>query len=170
MPVSRRGFLRWSTVMWALTRLFPVRAAKLPPNPDTDATLAAWLDTLIPADETPSATQLGVDRMMLAAERNNPDYRIVLDFGREWLSAQARARGAADFAALDTAGREAVAAQAAAAGEEAPEYHFFLSTRHEAFAFYYQQPESWPGTGYRGPPQPLGHMDYTRKPDHGSDG
>ena len=170
MPLSRRSFLKWSTVVWALTRLFPVRAAELPPNPAFDATLGAWLDTLIPADETPSATQLGVDRMMLAAERNDPDYRIVLEFGRKWLGVQARARGAADFAALDTTGREAVASQAAAAGEEAPEYHFFLSTRQEAFAFYYQQPESWSGLGYRGPPQPLGHMDYARKPGSGING
>jgi hypothetical protein len=169
MSVSRRGFLRWSTVVWALTRLFPVRAAVPAVNPASDPTLGAWLDTLIPADETPSATQLGVDRMMLAAERNDPDYRIVLDFGRKWLDAQARTRGATDFADLDTAGREAVAARAAAAGD-APEYHFFLSTRQEAFAFYYVQPESWPGLGYRGPPQPLGHMDYARKPGHGIDG
>jgi hypothetical protein len=169
MSVSRRGFLKWSTVVWALSRLFPVRAATPAVNPASDATLGAWLDTLIPADETPSATQLGVDRMMLAAERNDPDYRIVLEFGRKWLDAQARARGAVDFAALDEAGREAVATLAAGAGD-APEYYFYLSTREEAFAFYYARPGSWQGMGYRGPPQPLGHMDYTRKPGHGSNG
>jgi len=168
MPVSRRGFLKWSTVVWALTRLLPVHAARPPAKPSFDATLGAWLDTLIPADETPSATQLGVDRMMLAAARNDSDYRIVLDFGRKWLDAQARSRGATEFAALDVAGREAIAARAAGAGE-APEYYFYLSTREEAFAFYYAQPESWPGMGYRGPPQPLGHMDYARKPGHGID-
>lgn len=166
--LSRRSFLKWSAVMWALTRLFPVHAGKQLSTQVPDSTLVAWLDTLIPADETPSATQLGVDRIMLAAERKDPDYRIVLDFGRNWLDEQARLQGAADFAALGTTGREAIAARAAAAGE-APEYYFFLSTRDEAFAFYYRQPESWPGLGYRGPPQPLGHMDYARKPANGSD-
>lgn len=168
MTVSRRGFLKWSTVLWALARLFPAGAASQS-KPVEDKTLAAWLDTLIPADETPSATQLGVDRMMLDAARNDPDYQVVLRFGRKWLDAQARARGAADFAALDPVAREAVAAQAAAAGKEAAEYYFFQATQHEAFGFYYTQPGSWPGLGYRGPPQPLGYMDYTRKPGGGVD-
>lgn len=65
--------------MLALTRLFPVYAGKQSSSQVPDATLVAWLDTLIPADETPSATQLGVDRMMLARERKDPDYRIVLE-------------------------------------------------------------------------------------------
>jgi hypothetical protein len=108
--------------------------------------------------------------MMLDAARNDPDYQVVLGFGRKWLDAQARARGAADFAALDPGGREAVAAQAAAAGKEAPEYYFFQATQHEALGFYYTQPGSWPGLGYRGPPQPLGYMDYTRKSGDGVDG
>lgn len=167
--LSRRSFLKWSCVMWALTRLFPAHAGKQPSRQASDATLAAWLDTLIPADETPSATQLGIDRMMLAVARKDPDYRIVLDFGCSWLDQQARAQGAVDFAALDTTGREAIAARAAAAGE-APEYYFFVSTRDEAFGFYYRQPESWPGLGYRGPPQPLGYMNYVRKPARRSDG
>ena len=170
MSLSRRGLLKWSTVVWGLSRLFPVRAASTVVKPVSGATLGAWLDTLIPADETPSATQLGVDRMMLAAARTDPDYRIVLDFGRKWLDAQARSRGVRDFAALDMAGREAIITLAAGAGEDAPEYHFFLSMRQEAFAFYYARPESWPGLGYRGPPQPLGHMDYTQKPGHSLDG
>jgi len=169
MFVSRRSFLKWPAVMWALTRLFPVHASEQVTSQVTDATLGAWLDTLIPADETPSATQLGVDRMMLAVERRDPDYRIVLDFGRKWLDKQARAQGAADFAALDATDRGAIAARAAAAGDS-PEYYFFLSTRDEAFAFYYQQPESWPGLGYGGPPQPLGYMDYMRKPTNTVDG
>lgn len=168
MTVTRRGFLKWSTVLWALTRWLPVAAASQS-KPVEDKTLAAWLDTLIPADETPSATQLGVDRMMLDVARNDPDYQVVLGFGRKWLDAQARARGAADFAALDPAAREVVVAQAAAAGKEAPEYYFFQATQHEALGFYYTQPGSWPGLGYRGPPQPLGYMDYTRKPGGGGD-
>lgn len=65
--------------MLALTRLFPVYAGKQSSSQVPDATLVAWLDSLIPADETPSATQLGVDRMMLARERKDPDYRIVLE-------------------------------------------------------------------------------------------
>lgn len=77
--LSRRSFLKWSTAMLALTRLFPVYAGKQSSSQVPDATLVAWLDTLIPADETPSATQLGVDRMMLARERKDPDYRIVLE-------------------------------------------------------------------------------------------
>ncbi len=166
MPVTRRHFLKWSTVWWLLARVIPARAARPTPipTPATGGTLGAWLDTLIPADATPSATQLGVDKLLLAAARDDRDYRVLLTFGRIWLDSEARKRGASDFAALDVDAREAVAARAEAARPGSAERRFFEITRQDAFTHYYHQPESWPGLGYAGPPQPLGYLDYTRPP------
>jgi hypothetical protein len=128
-------------------------------------TLGAWLDTLIPADETPSATQLGVDKLLITSARADGDYLALLTFGRIWLDLQARQHGVAGFAALDADAREAVAARAAGARPGSTQRRFFDITLQDALTCYYQQPASWPGLGYTGPPQPLGYMDYTRAPE-----
>ena len=165
MFVTRRRFLKWSTIWWMFSRVISVRAASPASTPATGYTLGAWLDTLIPADETPSATQLGVDRLLIVAASDNRDYRTLLAFGQIWLDSQARLRGAPDFAALDAGGREAVATQAAGARAGSALRRFFDVTRQDTITRYYQQPGSWPGLGYSGPPQPLGHPDYTRSPE-----
>ena len=165
MSVTRRRFLQWSTVWCLLSRVIPVRASRPAPTPSAVDTLGAWLDTLIPADETPSATQLGVDKMLLAAASADGDYLSLLNFGRIWLDLQARQHGASGFAALDADAREAVAARAAGARPGSAQRRFFEVTRQDAFTYYYQQPGSWPGLGYSGPPQPLGYPDYTRAPE-----
>lgn len=164
MPVTRRRFLKWSAAWCALINILPLRACTSPSEPHAGDTLGAWLDTLIPADATPAATQLGVDRKLWAKVQLEPEYDQLLKVGLRWLDAQARARGAANFAVLDEAGREAVTTLAESLGDDKVEHLFFLKTRQDAFAFYYSQPESWVGLAYRGPPQPLGFMDYDQPP------
>ena len=165
MSVTRRRFLQWSTFCWLLSRVIPARASRPAPTPPAGDALGAWLDTLIPADETPSATQLGVDKLLIAAASADEDYRDLLTFGRIWLELQARQFGASGFAALGADAREAVAARAAGARPGTTQRRFFDVTRQDAFTYYYQQPGSWPGLGYSGPPQPLGYPDYTRAPE-----
>jgi hypothetical protein len=169
MPVTRRRFLKWSAAWCALINILPLRACKSPSEPPSGDTLGAWLDTLIPADATPAATQLGVDRQLREKAQQDPEYAQMLKFGQHWLDAQARKRGAANFPALDEAGREAVTARAESLGDDKAEHIFFLKTRQDAFAYYYVQPESWAGLAYRGPPQPLGFMDYDQPPAAGTD-
>lgn len=165
MSVTRRRFLQWSTAWWSLSRVIPVRASRPAPTPSAGDTLGAWLDTLIPADETPNATQLGVDKLLIAAARSDGDYLALLTFGRIWLDLQARQHGVSGFAALDANAREAVAARAAGSRPGSTQRRFFDATLQDALTYYYQQPASWPGLGYTGPPQPLGYMDYTRAPE-----
>lgn len=169
MPVTRRRFLKWSAAWCALINILPLRACKSPSEPPAGDTLGAWLDTLIPADATPAATQLGVDKQLRAKAQQDPEYAQLLEFGLRWLDAQARKRGAANFPALDAAGREAVTTLAESLGDDKAEHLFFLKTRQDAFAFYYSQPESWAGLAYRGPPQPVGFMDYDQPPAAGVD-
>jgi hypothetical protein len=126
--------------------------------------LPAWLDTLIPADETPSATQLGINADSFAREPQGSSMLRPLQLGCAWLDAEARKLGAAEFSALDPAGRERVAGTAAASPSRTVQRAFFELTQRVAFAQYYARPESWPGLGYSGPPQPAGYPDHAERP------
>jgi hypothetical protein len=85
--------------------------------------------------------------------------------GLEWLNKQARAGYGRDFPLLDEGSREEVVRQAEAAGYDTLPRVFFERTRADAFFHYYGRPESWRGMAhYRGPPQPLGFMDYAQPP------
>ena len=86
---------------------------RLSGKPDQWQTLRAYLDTLIPADESPSATQLGVTEQMLSRMEANPRSRQFITQGCAWLDAQAKQYGAAHFAALSDAQREQVVSLAA---------------------------------------------------------
>jgi hypothetical protein len=166
MPVSRRQLLKYSLLAALFGRLLPVRAARQESMPAMETTLRVWLDILIPADETPSASQLGVDRILLGKGREDDSYRQGLAYGVTWLDRQARALGKQDFLSLDDSERLAIAKRAAAAGLDTPQGQFFAVTRADAFRYYYARPEGWRGlAGYRGPPQPLGYMKYYRPPD-----
>jgi hypothetical protein len=105
--------------------------------------LGPFLDTLLPEDESPSATQLGVHR---------------------WLDQQAMALGAGDFASLQPEQREAIAGRAEQSAPRTLPSAFFRGVRAVAFESYYAHPESWPSLGFAGPPQPRGFMDYAGPP------
>jgi len=165
MRVSRRQLLGLFMAFGAVARWLPAWAGKATIKPSLQATLRVWLDTLIPADSTPSATQLGVDRLLLDEVLQNPGYRKLLIKGLAWLDTQAQQQQAANFLALDQAGRDTVVKIAAAADPGSHERLFFELTRHDAFSWYYSQPASWDGIpGFHGPPQPLGYPDYRRPP------
>jgi hypothetical protein len=165
MLISRRRFLLFSVALGLFARLLPARARQQTSAQPSSETLRAYLDTLIPADETPSASQLGTDRWMLAKGRKDEGYQLALVVGTTWLDEQARERGTRDFVSLDLSAREAVVTRAAGADSESVENLFFEITRTDAMQHYYAQPESWRGIpGYQGPPQPLGYMDYYLPP------
>jgi hypothetical protein len=148
-----------------LSRVTRSRAA-LPPSPSlAEATLAAYVDVLIPADQTPSGTALGVDKQVAVAARERRDYQRLLEWGLDWLNSQAQARYGRNFAESDAPGRDAVVAQAAAAEYNSLPRVFFEWTRTKAFFHYYARPESWRGIAqYRGPTQPIGFLDYALPP------
>jgi hypothetical protein len=165
MLLTRRRLLIGFAATWALFRLPGSHAASRWLSPLTQSTLKAYVDTLIPADETPSGTALQVDRKLLRVAGGQPDYRRLLQLGLDWLNAQARAQYGRDFPELEDEEREAVVARAAAAAHDTLQRIFFERTRADAFFHYYGRPESWRGmAGYRGPPQPEGFPDYARPP------
>ena len=165
MRQARRRLFIGSALVGALCRITPSFAAA-PPSPRlADATLGAYVDVLIPADETPSATALGVDKQLLATAAGVRGQQRLLDAGIDWLNTRSRARYARPFPELDERGREAIVGEAAAAGFGTLPRVFFERTRAAAFFHYYGRPESWRGIAhYRGPPQPLGFPDHAEPP------
>ena len=173
MQLNRRRLLRLSVLggilvgAWTLCRrLFwpaPARSAEY-------QTFAAYLDTLIPEDETPSATQVGVVEKILAKSAAERAYTQLIQKGCTWLDEQAGQYDAVHFAALSEAQREAIVRLAADGRAGRLSLGFFRRTQWDAFFYYYAHPRSWPGLGYPGPPQPQGFLDYThapRKPRYG---
>ena len=148
--------------MWSA--LAPPRAWSTSTKPPEFDTLAAFLDTLIPADETPSASQLGVTDKIIATGKKSRRYRKLIEKGCAWLDRQARQLGAAHFSALTETQRERIAQQAEnGEGGLVPAF-FFEHIKVEAFSHYYADPRIWANLGYAGPPQPLGFMNYTQPP------
>jgi hypothetical protein len=163
---ARRAFMR---MLLVLTTALPARLALASPTHMTSqrvslSALAPYLDTLIPADSTPSASQLGTDQAIIDLARRRDRSARLLGLGCAWLDQQASKRGAEDFAALPQAERNAIVALA----EGSPRYSlpktFFAFTQQQAFSHYYAQPAAWQGLGFDGPPQPVGFPDFAKPP------
>lgn len=171
MQKPRRQFVLRAALGSAIPPTLPAAAGPLTGTapfvtpPSIGPALKAWVDTLIPADATPSGSALGVDRRMQATAQRSPGGMQLLEQGIAWLDRQSRADFGRDFAQLDEAGRESVAARAASAAQGSLPRVFFEQTRANAFSHYYAQPASWRGIpGYQGAPQPRGFMDQAEPP------
>lgn len=131
-----------------------------PPPP----ALGPFLDTLLPDDGTPSATQAGVDQEILRQMHANPRIRDMVVMGCLWLDQRADKLGAEEFAVLDAASREAVVRIAEASPARTVPRMFFGYLLGAAYQHYYSQPAVWRTLGYAGPPQPQGFMDFAGPP------
>jgi hypothetical protein len=163
----RRNFLR---ILLTLAAGLPVRLSLAAPPADKTmvrvrpGALVPYLDTLIPADSTPSASQLGTDQVIIALARRNEGIARLLDRGCAWLDQQAAERGAADFADLPQAGRDALIVLAEQSPAGSVPQAFFAFTQQQVFNHYYAQPAAWQGLGFDGPPQPRGFPDFAQPP------
>jgi hypothetical protein len=167
MPSSRRHFLIHSAILCLLTwsrRLLAAGVDAKEKEPDPLRSFPVYIDTLIPGDETPGGVALRVDKQIVAKAKNDDKYSYLLSRGCLWLDEQARQRGADGFTELQADDREAIVSAAEGSPTRSLARVFFDATRDDALYFYYSNPDSWPGLGFRGPPQPLGYKDYTRPP------
>jgi len=167
MQPARRLILKLLSAVVLITGRRRVRAA--PADATTavgdEATLRAWLATLIPDDETPGALALGVDEQLLRLAAGRPALQALLHEGCRWLDRQARARSGGVFAAADERHREAIAGTAADSEAGSLPQLFFRATRTEAMRIYYAHPDSWAALHYHGPPQPNGFPRYASAPE-----
>lgn len=162
MKFSRRELLKtlalhlplWSGVA-ALSALPGSVSAAEPPS-----ALGPFLDVLIPGDETPSATQAGMDRTIGSIKQLAP-YVIK---GCEWLDNEARRKGGREFATLNEVAQIQIVRQAENSPATSLPRLFFELMLDLCYQIYYTHEEAWAGIGYTGPPQPLGFMDFAAPP------
>jgi hypothetical protein len=131
---------------------------------DPLAALGPWLDTLIPADESPAATALGVPDALVAQARKEKGALAFLEAGCRWLDSEAQRRGAANFAALAEPARDEIARATTVAAAGTAQRQFFDFTFRNATSHYYAHPVVWRTLGYNGPPQPHGFPNADQKP------
>ena len=129
-------------------------------QPTVAPSLAAVADTMFPGgDGLPAASTFGLHDRLLAMSDLAPSIRQ----GVAWLDRHAATRGAADFAALDEAGRLAAIDAAFASAEEGIR-PFVLTLRQHVGAAYYAEPAIKKTFAYAGPPQPDGFADFQERP------
>jgi len=128
------------------------------------AAFAAFLDTLLPADSTPSASQLDVDKALLERADRQVSLGRLIRAGCGWLDAEARKRGGETFAALSEVDRAQIVATAERSATGSLPAAFFAVTQRLAFQAYYAHPRAWVGLGFAGPPQPVGFPDHNQPP------
>lgn len=165
MLLNRRVFFKLIAVLGCpLSARALAAAAEVPEGRGPLRALAPFLDTLLPEDVTPSASQLGVDKALIEQARRDRGLGAMLVSACNWLDSAARKGGAEDFAALDETGREAVVRTALDGPERSLGGRYFSVIREEAFHHYYAHPDSWRGLGFRGPPQYEGFRDHAEPP------
>jgi hypothetical protein len=165
--MKRREIIKKGLTSAALFSIFgrlPEAGAVTPSKTDMRPVLAAFIDTLIPADTTPSASQLGLDKQLIAHAKSIENYTQLLTLGCQWLTLQSQASYGKFFTALSLPEREAVARIAESEKKGSIPRQFFERTLSDLMGFYYANPASWPGLGFDSPPQPKGYPDFQKKP------
>lgn len=128
------------------------------------STFAVFLDTLIPADETPSASALELDAEILASVKPSSSFQRLITQGCAWLELQASEQYGVAFTVLEEPARVAIVQRAEASAKNSMENVFFRAVRDDVLNRYYARVEAWPALGYAGPPQPDGFPDHSRPP------
>lgn len=124
--------------------------------------LPYFLDTLIPEDVTPSASQLGLHEALIAHAQGIESYPKLLELGCQWLDLQATSMFKKQFHKLPQNAADKVVSIAANSKNNAIPNMFFERVKTDVFTFYYSHPASWAGLGFDAPPQPLGYPDFTQ--------
>lgn len=163
MPFTRRTFLKLIPSfllagLWSRVNAEPVTAL-------VERILPTFLDTLMPADESPSASSLGVHNDILEKSTGDDHYRRLLVKGCRWLEQVSLREFDVSFDRLSDRQQFIVVDKMANMNKRTIAHVFFKRLQADLFDYYYARPASWQGLGINRPPQPLGYNDYNRKPD-----
>ena len=124
------------------------------------STLGAFLDTLIPSDETASATEAGILNPYLEWLDDDSFFKEVSFQVSNWLNEEALLISEKTFTLLEEVSRIRLLTEL----ETLPIYTvgrtFFDSSRNQAFSLYYSRQESWQSLVLSRPPQPIGYLKY----------
>jgi hypothetical protein len=124
-------------------------------------TLVAFIDALIPADITPSASQLKLHQTLLLYAKEIKNYPELIQLGCQWLDNQADLINQQPFLRLSVEQQNLIIKKAANSVELSIPAQFFSHIRQDLFRFYYANPASWSGLDIS-PPQPTGYLSYFR--------
>ncbi len=119
-----------------------------------------FIDTLIPEDETPSASQLHMHTKLIGHAKTIKNYPALIRLGCDWLNLHANTTYALTFETLNEQQRIATVLLAEQSALGSIPRLFFDRIRTDLFQFYYADPQSWKGLGINSPPQPAGYPDY----------
>lgn len=122
-------------------------------------TLIAFIDALIPADITPSASQLKLHETLLLYTKDIKNYPELIQLGCEWLDKQAGLIHQQHFLQLSIDQQNSIIHKAANSDAMSIQAQFFSHIRQDIFRFYYAKPASWTGLNVS-PPQPTGYKNY----------
>lgn len=131
--------------------------------------LEAYVDTLLPRDETPSGAELNVQGTLLERAARDVQYQSLLYEGLRWFDNTSLNLRGDPFAISSDEVRAAVVSRAEQTGAGQLPWIFFTITRADAFQAFYAQPESWPGLGLVRPPQPFGYIEHNKPPNESDD-
>ncbi len=121
MSFTRRTFIRLLSVVSLLP--YAPRLLAGPSLRDFSTTLVAFLDTLMPADDTPSASDLGVPEKLLTLADNDDRYERLLLNGCLWLENLALKRHDTEFQNLDEPSRVAIVELLETGAAFCPSFH-----------------------------------------------
>jgi hypothetical protein len=171
---NRRRFLKSGIVAVALSllaalgyklKLFEKKNTQVTPlSSSEEQALTAYIDTLIPTDDTPGALDLGIHHKVSERARQNRYLRKRIKKGIIWLNKQAKNKYKEPFHNIATEQREQIVELSEKAPKRSAEFKFYLKIRNEAFHWYYADARTWKFLCYDGPPQPKGFMNYEHPP------
>jgi hypothetical protein len=140
---------------WSGLLARPLNAAS-----QTEETLHALVETLVPRDETPSAADLGIDKRLQAMATGIENYGLMIEEGTAWLDNQANG----SFSSLPLQERERVLELAFSQPEHTLPQVFAVRIRSDTLTLYYQDPRAWRGLPISSPIQPDGYPDQAKRP------
>jgi hypothetical protein len=165
--MSRRKFIKRglgsAAVLYCAVELRALYAAPNAEPPRRLRSLRAFLDTLIPADSTPSASQLGLEELLLRHAEGIENYPRLLELGCVWLDETSLRLYGRHFDGLEPKQMVAVVTLAEGSPADIIARMFFERVRFDLMGLYYAAPASWQGLGISAP-QPAGHLDFERPP------
>ena len=126
--------------------------------------LAAVVDVIVPGDETPAASDLGIHVRLIDQARRIPNYPALLSEGLGWLEQRARTDHGLPFLQLSMDRKEALFALAFDAAPQSLPHVFARRVRDDALTAYYRDARAWGGLGFDQPIQPAGYPDHQDPP------
>lgn len=162
--MTRRAWLAW-TATAALVAVgptlaaAPIAVARAPDAADISlSALDAAVDTLIPADaRTPSASALGVSRVLLAQAEAEALFKSWLVEGLKWFDQGVPG----SFVLRDETARHQLMQRLADSEVGSQTRIFFEQLRFRTLGAYYADPRGRTGMTIERPPQPIGYPDWT---------